>query len=179
MTKQGIIKCLGLLDKAYPNTYMKFDTDDWATTTSIWQIQFENADDLQVFAAVNECISTCDYPPSISKIKRMLLPEDDINEEEVWAIFLKAGSNGNYESEKEWNNLPGELKAISTPGTIKEIAHSKEDELPFIKKDILSAFRNKRAKQTDRLLSTKFTDSRYLPFSDVPMIEGDEKDGPF
>lgn len=155
MTEEGIKKCFAVLNGAYMGFYRNMSSNDWALMKETWGIQFNNCEDLDVFRAVQICISKSEFPPSIAAIKKAMMPEDDENEEEVWQVLLKAGRNGGYESWREWEKLPEKLKAVTTPATIHEIAMADNETLHFIKKDILETYKTKKAKQVDKLLTSK------------------------
>lgn len=173
MTRDGIKKCIKAIQLSYQNAYKSFTGDDLKMLIEVWGLQFRNADDVAVFRAVNQAISTNDYPPSIAEIKRNLMGMDEINEEEMWSLLLIAGSNGIYGSEEEWEKLPEDLKAVTTPWTIREIALADNDSLHYIKKDILASLRYHKKKKTEALLSTSYTDQKLIGYDD----DEDDDDG--
>ena len=162
MTREGIKKCVRLLQLTFPNTYRSFTSDDLSMLIEVWSLQFRNVDDVQVFSAVNSVISMSDYPPTIAEIKRQLIGEHEENEEEVWYDLLEAGSNGIYGAEEEWEKLPESIKAITTPWTLREIALADSSSLRFIKKEIMESYRSYKKRKADMLLSTSFTDQKLL-----------------
>lgn len=154
MTNEGIKKCLGALSGAYPNMYKSMSPNDWLLMKETWSIQFKNADDLLVFSALQDAISTSEFPPSIATIKKNMMPQDNVNEEQIWSLLLRAGSNGNYGSQDEWDKLPKDLQDITTPGTIKEIARADDNSLQFIKRDILKSYKDHKANQNNLQLTS-------------------------
>ena len=176
MTDEGIKKCFGALQGAYRSFYKDNTQNDWTIMKEVWQIQFGNADDREVFYALNRCLSKCKYPPSIAEIKMELMPEDDFNEEEAWAMILKAGKNGNYEAEQEWEKLPNEIKSVTTPGTIREIALAEDGDVPFIKRDVMNSLRARHTRNINNRLASRFTDRDYLETEELLMIETDDDD---
>ena len=162
MTKDGIKKCVRLLQLSFPNTYKNFSTEDLQMLMEVWNLQFKNCEDLPVFSALNKVISTSEYPPTFAEIKKNLMGDEYENEEEVWSLLLTAGRNGIYGSDEEWEKLPERLKKVTTPGTIKEIALSDNESLQFIKRDVLRDYRNYKEHETNRQLATSYTDTKLL-----------------
>lgn len=162
MTREGIKKCIRLVQLMFPNTYKNFTTEDLSMLIEAWELQFRNVDDVQVFSALNGVISKSDYPPTVAEIKRQLVGEEEENEEDVWYTLLEAGSNGIYGAEEEWEKLPAGIKAITTPWTLREIAMADNESLRFVKKEIMENYRAYKKQQTDKLLSTSFTDQKLL-----------------
>ena len=154
MTRDGIKKCIKELQLSYQNVYNKFSVDDMKMLIEVWELQFRDFDDVEVFSALNECISTSEYPPTIATIKRCAIREPETNEEEVWDTLLCAGRNGLYGSYEEWERLPEDLKAITTPETIKEIALADDEALRYIKHDILGNFRSHQKRSSDLRLTS-------------------------
>ena len=153
MTDEGIVKCLAALNGAYITMYKNMTPNDWKIMKDTWKIQFSKLDDVTVFGALQEAISTSEFPPSIATIKKHIFKETEINEEEVWSRLLQAGRNGSYGSLEEWNKLPEDLKAITTPETIREIAMADDDAIQFIKKDILKNYHSHKNTTREKLIT--------------------------
>jgi hypothetical protein len=162
MTREGIKKCVRLLQLTFPNTYKTFVAEDLSMLIEAWDLQFKGANDVEVFSALNKAISNSKFPPSIAEIKEYMLPEETVNEEEVWEIVLEAGRNGLYGSYEEWEGLPEDIKAVTSPSTLREIALADSDDLRFIKRDIMSSWKNKRAKDRQLQISIGFIDRKLI-----------------
>ena len=156
------MKCLNYIEKAYPNAYKGYGKTDWAQLADVWQIQFGNCDDLDVFAAVNQAVSECEFPPSIATIKKIMVPEVSINEEEEWKLLLKASRNNLQYAQEEWDKLPEDFKKVTTPYTLVEIGRADDEAVRFVKKDIMSAYRKVKEKSREDLL---------ISFNKVPQLE--------
>lgn len=153
MTNEGIKKCFAVLNGAYMNFYKSTSKEDWMLMKETWNIQFNNCADLSVFTALQKAISVSEYPPTIASIKKHMLPDTHMSAEEMWDILLKAGSNGLYNSIEEWEKLPDSIKKITTPNTIREIALSNYNSLPYIKKDVFNAYENLKVDENQKLLT--------------------------
>lgn len=161
MTKEGIQKCIRLLTVTYPNTYKQFSEDEFKDLFQVWGIQFRNCDDITVWSALNQCLDR-EFPPSFGEIKSRLLSGERASDEELWALLLKAGRNGIYGSQEEWEKLPEDLRRIVTPGTIREIALAGNEDLRFIKRDIIREYRVYEEKRNETMM-LGMSDRRLLP----------------
>ena len=141
MTRDGIKKCIALLTVMYPNTYKDFKAEQYDALIQGWGIQFNQCDDLDVWAALNKVISVSSFPPSIAEIKNSMIEKDGLSGEEIWEIIVKAGRNGLYGAQEEYQKLPEQIRRIIRPGTLKEIAMADEESLHFIKRDILAEYK--------------------------------------
>lgn len=69
MTKEEATKILAVLTAAYPHAYKNISIDEADGIVTVWAIQFAKIPADIVFMAVNKCISSCKFPPSISEVK--------------------------------------------------------------------------------------------------------------
>lgn len=69
MTKEEATKILAVLTAAYPHAYKNISVDEADGIVTVWAIQFAKIPADIVFMAVNKCISSCKFPPSISEVK--------------------------------------------------------------------------------------------------------------
>lgn len=69
MTKEEATKIMAVLTAAYPHAYKNISVDEADGIVTVWAIQFANIPADVVFMAVNKCISSCKFPPSISEVK--------------------------------------------------------------------------------------------------------------
>lgn len=69
MTKEEATKILAVLTAAYPHAYKNISVDEADGIVTVWAIQFATIPADIVFMAVNKCISSCKFPPSISEVK--------------------------------------------------------------------------------------------------------------
>lgn len=153
MTRDGIKKCIREIQLAYPSYSKNFDQEDLLQLIEIWDLQFKNLNDITVFAALQEAISTSEFPPSIATIKKLIFKDAEVNEEEIWSRLLKAGRNGTYGSREEWDCLPEDLKSVTTPDTIKEIALADNEALQFIKRDILKNYQSHKSVDREKQIT--------------------------
>lgn len=86
MTKEEATKILAVLTAAYPHAYKNISVDEADGIVTVWAIQFAKIPADIVFMAVNKCISSCKFPPSISEVK------DKISALH-WEAYSAIGSN--------------------------------------------------------------------------------------
>jgi hypothetical protein len=69
MTKEEATKILAVPTAAYPHAYKNISIDEADGIVTVWAIQFAKIPADIVFMAVNKCIGSCKFPPSISEVK--------------------------------------------------------------------------------------------------------------
>lgn len=72
MNKREAAQILAILKAAYPNSYKGMSKEEAAGTVSVWAMQFANMPVDIVMMAVNKMISTSQFPPAISEVKRKI-----------------------------------------------------------------------------------------------------------
>ena len=72
MTREETTKVLAILKAAYPNSYKNMSKEEAMGTVGVWHMQFANVHPEIVMMAVQKCISTCTFPPSISEVKKKI-----------------------------------------------------------------------------------------------------------
>ena len=72
MTQEETIKILTILKAAYPNSYKGMTKEEANGTVAIWTMQFSNMPADIVLMAVNKLISTSQFPPTISEVKKKI-----------------------------------------------------------------------------------------------------------
>lgn len=162
MTRDGIKKCIRLLQLTYPNTYRNFSADDLAMLIEVWELQFSGFDDLPVFVALNEAVAESEYQPTIAVIKKHLIKEGNTNSEDIWRRILKASRNDIMYAKEEWAKLPEEIQEVTTPQTLVDIGRASDEAVRYIKKDIMGAYIDNHQRKRQELLTT---------FTNVPLLE--------
>lgn len=72
MTKKEAAQILAILKAAYPNSYKNMTVEEANGTATVWSIQFAKFPVKLVYIAVNKWISTNQFPPSISEVKKQI-----------------------------------------------------------------------------------------------------------
>jgi len=162
MTREGIKKCVRLLQLTFPNTYKSFTTEDLSMLIEVWSLQFNGFKDVEVFSALSETIASVSYPPTIAEIKKCLIKEEHENTEDVWRVLLKAGRNDIMYAKEEWEKLPEALKEVTTPQTLVDIGRASDEAVRFIKKDIMASYSDRKQVKRQELLTS---------FNNVPLLE--------
>lgn len=70
MTRDETIKMLAILKAAYPNSYKGMTKDEANGMIAVWTMQFADMPADIVLMALNKLISTSQFPPAISEVKR-------------------------------------------------------------------------------------------------------------
>lgn len=127
MKKEDVTKILAILKMAYPNFYKDMEKEEVETTILLYQEMFEECDIRLVVMAVKELINSFKYPPTIADIKNKMYEltskENEQSSTELWDKLLKAIRNGTYGCEKEFEQLPDEVKEfVRNPSQLQELA---------------------------------------------------------
>lgn len=85
MTKDESIKILAVLKTAYPNGYKSTNEEEIIGIINLWCSQFSDIPYWLVSMAVNNCISSSKYPPSIFEVK-----------EKIKGLYFQAQDMFNY-----------------------------------------------------------------------------------
>lgn len=72
MTREETTKILAVLKAAYPNSYKNMSPKEAQGTVSVWHMQFADMPPEIVLMAVQKCISTSTFIPSISEVKKKI-----------------------------------------------------------------------------------------------------------
>lgn len=93
MTREETTKILAILKAAYPNSYKNMSQKEALGTVAVWHMQFADMPPDIVMMAVQKCISTSTFTPSISEVKKKissicweaqeLMTENDLPEQTV------------------------------------------------------------------------------------------------
>lgn len=127
MTREEVIKILTILKANYQNLYRNISKKEAEDIIELYQMMFKNCDYKLVNLAVAELINTFQYPPTIADIKNKMYElssrDDDKSTSELWDKLLKAIRNGTYGYEKEFEELPMEVKEfVREPFQLHELA---------------------------------------------------------
>lgn len=148
------LKILSLIKIAYPNAYTKLSEDEIKAMSKLWYAQFKDYEFELVATATNTFISEdlSGYAPTIAQIKnicRKITAPIEKTDNEIWQPIQKAICNGIYESTKEWEKLPNDIQKCITPQQIRVWAMASTSELQWIKKEVVSEYRQQQQRQKE------------------------------
>lgn len=92
MTREEIIKVIGIITTAYPNFDKFRDEKHIRSMVAIWADMFSEDDAGLVALSVKEYISTSKWPPSIAEIREIMVRiahPDIIPPDEAWEVVSK------------------------------------------------------------------------------------------
>lgn len=72
MTRDETTKILAVLKAAYPHSYKNMSQKEALGTVAVWHVQFADMPPEIVMMAVQKCISTSTFTPSISEVKKKI-----------------------------------------------------------------------------------------------------------
>ena len=135
MTREEVIKILGIIKVAYPNfTNNLTGKDSYNTLIDLWQMQFADYSYRDVSLALNSFISTDikGFAPTIGMLKEMIYKinaPDEMSEAEAINLIKKACSNSGYHAQEEFDKLPPILqRLVGGPSNLHEWAMMNVDE---------------------------------------------------
>lgn len=151
MTREETIMVLAVLRGAYPAFYRGITNQEAESTIALWQSMFDEEPYEVVGAAVKAFIAADakGYPPAIGQIKdkiRKITQQEDMTEQEAWAIVSEAIKRSTWYSAEEFEKLPPEIRAVvHNPDQLKQWAMCDDKETQTV---IASNFmRSFKAKQ--------------------------------
>jgi len=90
-------------------------------------------------------------------------------DDEIWIPIHEAICNGYYNTQKEYDKLPEDLKECVTKSQIRSWSIAPSDEMQWIRKEVIAEYRAREKRNKEyKLLSSKA--------KEILMI-GDKKDG--
>ncbi len=154
-------KIMALLEAGYAPHYNKLTADNKSDIVKLWASLFANCDYTLVEGAVKAYIvnDKLGFPPTpgqiIENIKRLTSSQgENMTDEEAWNLIKKAISNGNYNAEEEFDNLPKILqRVVGSPQMIKNYAMYTPKEMQYVKKDIMDSYRNAKRQEEFKMLN--------------------------
>ena len=121
MTRDETKVIIRAISASYPN----FSPKDLTGTVDVWSQMLIDYNYMDISKALQKYIlsDTSGFAPSIGQIVGLIDAPVSREPLEAWGLVRKAISNGYYNSEQEFNNLPIECqKAIGSPANLKEMA---------------------------------------------------------
>lgn len=154
MNKEETLKILTVIKVAFPNSYKNLSETDLKATVALWQAQFNDYSLDLVSNAVNSYIASdlSGYSPTIAQIKNIALRLQKGNgrsDEEIWQPIYKAISNSLYNSKEEYDNLPDDLKKITSSRELRDYAMLESSTMSFIRNQLIKEYRSQEQRQTE------------------------------
>ena len=123
MTTENIGQMLELLEGNYGQKF--YEGTDRKKVLNLWRVMFQDDDPREVAMAVQDCISTLQFPPKISDIKTRIAKQKmagQMTEIEAWSKIVTAInlSYGKDDANQQFYQLPPILqKLVSTPDQLR------------------------------------------------------------
>lgn len=161
MNREQIVTILNILKTSYPNFYKTMNRKEAEDTINLWTTMFQDCNANLVAQAVKELINTFKYPPTIADIKDKMYElsnkKEDKSPTELWDSLNKAISNSAYNSQKEFEALPDEVKEfVRTPKQLYELSQMDTN-------TINSVTKGQFLKQIEIIKERKKEDKMMLP----------------
>jgi len=148
-----------IIAATYPNYTLAKDSEATADAVDLWQAVLAEYPFEVVSGALRSYIKNDrkGFPPVpgqlIEIIENAIYP-DAMNEEEAWDLVTKAGANGYYNSQAEFDKLPEIIQqTIRSPHYLYNFSLTPYDDLGVLKSHFLRSYREevKKRKNIDNL----------------------------
>ena len=126
MTQKETSIIMDILKTAYPRFYNGPGAPDKLQTLNLWAEMFADDDVAMVAAAVKSYIASdvTGYPPHIGAIKNAmydLTQAGSLDAAGAWQLVRKAIANSGYESKREFDRLPENVRRIvGSPSQLRD-----------------------------------------------------------
>ena len=132
MTKQEVSQILTIIQAEYPNSFSKLDKRQMQAKYELWCVEFSQDSFDSVFTALRMYLESGEeFAPNIGQLRkkmRMQVEQDEMSENEAWALVSKACRNGSYGYMKEFAKLPPLVqKAVGNADQIRQWAGMDEE----------------------------------------------------
>ena len=159
MTLNEVSELIDLLMDEYPNSYAKMTDMGLKKKIALWYDIFRNYDTKLVMDAVKKYIATNNtgFPPvpgNITELYYEFMDHDDITDEEAWNMMHAVISDGIYNADEGFNNLPEAMqKALCSPDLIRNYAMYTPRDTQYAKRDIMEAYKKAKAQEKSQRIN--------------------------
>lgn len=117
MTKQDTYQLMAVLQAFYPDSFRGMTDAAAQMKVSLWQEAFADEPGLVVIAAAKAYASTDTkgFMPTPGQIKEQIMlmqKQEELSDQDAWALVLKALSNSTYGSVEEFEKFPDTIKKV-------------------------------------------------------------------
>ena len=126
MDKRETLKIMAVMRAAYPGYYRDITPADAEAAVNLWQTMLADRPYELVAKAVKMLIATSKFPPTIAEVNDAigeLTSPPVMTGQEAWYLVYKAVCNSAYESRKEFEKLPEDIRrVVGSPNILREWA---------------------------------------------------------
>lgn len=126
MNKRETLKIMAVMRAAYPGYYRDITPADAEAAANLWQTMLADRPYELVAKAVKMLIATAKFPPTIAEVNEAigeLTSPPVMTGQEAWHLVYKAVCNSAYESRKEFEKLPEDIRrVVGSPNILREWA---------------------------------------------------------
>ncbi len=128
MTYEETRSILTVLKINYPQSFKGWTAEQGEAFLNLWSEAFKDDPVQMVAMAVKAIIysDTREFAPNIGQVKDRMVKLSNsttLDADQAWAMVYKALSNSIYNSEKEFDKLPSEVRAgVGSPNQLREWA---------------------------------------------------------
>lgn len=160
MTREETKMIIKMLSSVYINEFSKLTEDKVLQMIDVWTMLLEDEDANKIATVTKAYLKSNSnaFMPTpamlINMAYEMFVPKG-MTEQQAWNTLYKAICNGLYNSQKEYDQLPIEIKSLCSPTQIREWANMNVDTLNSV---VASNF----------MRSFKIIDKKRVDFEKLP-----------
>lgn len=159
MNREDTKKIITMLSAVYVTEFSKKSDEALKQMIDVWTILLADEDANKIATVTKTYLKTnvspfCPTPAMlIQKAYDLFDDVPGMTELEAWGYVSRALSDSGYNSKKQWNNLPEEVKNAITPEQLKEWALDENLNLSVVSSNFQRSFRErqKATKEYNRL----------------------------
>lgn len=125
MTREETKMIIKMLSSVYVNEFSKLTEDKVIQMIDVWSMLLEDEDANKIATVTKTYLkaSTNAFMPTPAMLINMayeLFTPKGMTEQEAWNVLYKAICNSGYNAQREYDNLPNEIKPLCTPSQLRE-----------------------------------------------------------
>ena len=157
MNRIETIQILAVLKAAFPGFCRDLGTDDHEAVVRLWHSQFADCGFEEVSLAIEALIShwTGWGVPPVGAVKEELWKlrhPKELTGKEAWGLMLKAIRSGSARAREEYDKLPPEVRAVTSPAEISELGMKADINHSVEESNFIRSFTENRQKQKEQEL---------------------------
>lgn len=173
MNRIETLKILAVLKAAFPGFCRDLGSDDYKAIVLLWNSQFADCGYEEISLAVQALISrwTGWGVPPIGAVKEELWKlrhPKELTGKEAWGLMLKAIRSGSSRAREEYEKLPPEVQAITSPAEISELGMKTDINHSVEESNFIRSFTESRQKQKELELLPPGVRAKMKILSDNP-----------
>lgn len=125
MTREETKMIIGMLGSVYINEFSKLNDEQMANMVNVWSMLLEDEDANKIATVTKAYLKSntnafMPTPAMLINLAYELFTPQGMTELEAWNLVYRAVCNSGYNAQREYDNLPLEIKALCSPKQLIE-----------------------------------------------------------